>query len=203
MYTLYALPGTCSLGIHVLLNKLDQPFEWVNAKEVENYTDINPAGIVPVLKDGSTTILEGGAIVLYLLEKHDSKMLPNSLGEKSEFLQKLFFNYATLHPAYSKLFFAKKKLEGEAQQQAFAKASEGVASLWKIVDNRLSKTPFAGGDEPTILDYLLCVYANWNAFLDADIELGSNVKRMIRQVIELPEFKQALEKEGVNYMSLN
>ena len=199
MYSLYAIPGSCSLGIHVLLNTLDQPFEYRNIADIEDYKSINPVGAVPVLNDGDELIREGAAIVLHLLEKHDSPMLPQSNAEKNQFLQKLFFNYATLHPAYSKLFFAMHNLTGDAQQQAYAASAKAISALWKVVDQQLEHSEFMHGDQPTILDYLLCVYANWGNYFDVEIELGENVKTLIRKVTQLPEFQRALKTEEIEY----
>lgn len=199
MYTLYALPGTCSLGIHVLLNALNQQVEYINVKDIENFKQINPVGTVPVLKDGDTLIREGGAIVLYLLKKHQSPMLPEPLGDKAQFLQKLFFNYATLHPAYSKMFFAMNNLSGESQQQAYEASAKAISSLWHVIDKQLDQAPYLHGDKPSILDYLICVYANWGTFFNVQITLGKNVERLIKEVILLPEFQNALKVEGIEY----
>lgn len=199
MYSLYAIPGSCSLGIHVLLNTLDQPFEYRNIADVEDFKSINPVGAVPVLGDGDQFIREGGAIALYLLEKHDSPMLPQSRAEKNQFLQKLFFNYATLHPAYSKLFFAMANLSGEGQRQSYEASAKTISALWNIVDHQLEYSPYMYGNEPTILDYLLCVYANWGNNFDVDIELGENVKALIHRVVQLPQFQLALKTENLEY----
>lgn len=58
------------------------------------------------------------------------------------------------------------------------------------------------GDAPNIVDYLLCVYANWGTFFDVDIVLGDNVARMIRDVIQRPEFQKVFEAEGVDYKAV-
>lgn len=126
MYTLYATPGTCSTGIHILLTVLEQEFELVYAADVDNFNEISPTGMVPVLADGDFLIREGGAIVLYLLEKHNSTMLSADPIEKSRFLQKLLFNYPTMHLAYSKLFFAMKNLSSDAQRESYEAAARDV-----------------------------------------------------------------------------
>ena len=202
MYKLYAIPGTCSTGIHILLTVLNQELEWINATTVDDFASISPAGVVPILEDGDFIIREGGAIVLYLLEKHNSDMLPTDLQEKSLFLQKLLFNYATMQPTYSKLFFAMNELTGDGQHQAYEAGAKAISNLWGIVDKQLSKTLFMNGDTPSILDYLLCVYANWGVSFDVQIELGDNVTRMIREVTQLPEFKKVLEVEGLEYKAV-
>ena len=102
MYTLYTIPGSCSSGITVLLEKLQLEYTPVKREDVPNYSDIVPTNQVPALKSPDGQIItEGAAIVLYLLEKHNSPMLPADLSRKAEFLRWLMFDYATLHPAYA------------------------------------------------------------------------------------------------------
>lgn len=203
MYTLYTIPGSCSTGIHVLLKVLGQAFQVIQKKDVENFEAINPLGSVPVLDDNGTIICEGAAIVLYLLEKHQSEMLPTDLVEKGHFIQKLMFNYATIHPAYGRLFFAMSRLQGSAQAEAYAAASTAVSELWQVVDAQLASSRFVSGDQVSIIDYLLCIYANWGSFFDnVEISLGPNVQRMVKEVYELPEVKSTFEDEGIEHLVL-
>ena len=199
MYKLYGLQGSCSTGIHILLKALAQDFKVIPKNTVDNYNTINPVGAVPALDDGGMIICEGAAIVLYLLEKHKSEMMPTDLVEKSSFIQKLMFNYATMHPAYNRLFFAMNNLKGKTQQEAYEAAAQPINALWKNVDEQLKSRPFVSGEKVTIIDYLLCIYANWGTFFNVDIKRGPNVDRMIKQVIQDPYFSSAFEEEGVEF----
>lgn len=199
MITLYTLPGTCSTGIHTLLHMLEIPFNWVNKNAVDNYLAINPVGSVPLLQVEDRFIREGAAIVLYLLDNYDNNMLPKESFAKAEFLQNLFFNYATLHPAYGRLFFALNSLSGHSQQMVFQQGALDIERLWRVVDNQLNDRQYVGGDTVSIIDVMLAIYANWGTFFTVEIELGDNVKRLISKVIELPEFKKAYDAEGLSY----
>ena len=84
MYTLYYIPGACSMAIHVLLNELGQEVKLVNVGDPKGgrerppeFLKINPRGNVPVLSDDGFIVREGAAIILYLLEKHKSPLLPD------------------------------------------------------------------------------------------------------------------------------
>lgn len=201
MYTLYTIPGSCSSAITILLEKLGVDYTPVKRDDVENYPSIVPTNQVPALKlpDGQI-ITEGAAIALYLLEKHDSPMLPRDLSKKAEFLRWMMFDYATLHPAYGKMFtlLYRVEMEDEDKLGVLKQLAPGVESLWAILDKELSKKKFITGDEPTIVDYLATVYSRWGkAFKDVEIELGENVKRMVAEVSALPEFNAAYKREGL------
>lgn len=203
MYTVYTIPGSCSSGITVLLEKLQVEYTPVKREDVENYSDLVPTNQVPALQlpDGQI-ITEGAAIVLYLLEKHNSAMLPEDLPEKAEFLRWLMFDYATLHPAYGKMFtiLFRVDMDKEEKLKVLKQLAPTVSALWAILDRELEKKAFITGEQPTVVDYLAAVYASWGKnFQGVDISLGSNVERLVREVSALPEFKAGYEREGIEY----
>lgn len=203
MYTLYTIPGSCSSGIVVLLEKLQLDYTAVQRADVANYTDFVPTNQVPALKTPEGQVItEGSAIALYLLEKHKSPMLPADIGEKAEFLRWLMFDYATLHPAYGRMFAIQYKvqLENDVKQQILQEMAKYVNSLWAILDKELATKTFITGAEPTLADYLAAVYSSWGkSFPEIDIRLGKNVERMIDTVANLPEFKAGYAKEGIEF----
>ncbi len=203
MYTVYTIPGSCSSGITVLLEKLQLDYTAIKREDVENYSDIVPTNQVPALKtpDGQI-ITEGAAIVLYLLEKHDAPMLPKDLSQKAEFLRWLMFDYATLHPAYGKMFAVlyRVQIDDAEKGKILQQLVPGVTGLWEILDRELAKKKFITGDEPTVVDYLATVYASWGkGFTGIDIPLGANVERMVTEVSNLPEFQAGYKNEGIEY----
>lgn len=200
MYRLYAIPGSCSTGIHVLLNKLGEEVDVVRRDDVENYAEIVPTNQVPALVADDELLTEGSAIALYLLEKHGVAPLPGR--ETREFRQWLLFNYATLHPTYSKLFMAgvQNVVEhAESRSDLIENVADRLSTLWGIVEARLEGREFMVGDSATIIDYLLAIYANWgNAVPEAVIEIGPNTRRLIERVVALPEFRKAVEREEID-----
>lgn len=200
MYRLYSIPGSCSTGIHVLLNKLGQEVEIVPRDTVENYAEIVPTNQVPALVSGDELLTEGAAIVLHLLEKHDAMPAPGR--ETREFRQWLLFNYATLHATYSKLFMAGVASvveHADSRGALLDHIADRLSTLWSIVETRLEGRSFVVSDEPTVIDYLLAIYASWgNAVPEAQIKIGPNARRLIEHVLALPEFAKAAERENID-----
>jgi len=203
MYTLYTIPGSCSSGITVLLEKLQLEYTPVKREDVPNYSDIVPTNQVPALKSPDGQIItEGAAIVLYLLEKHNSPMLPADLSRKAEFLRWLMFDYATLHPAYGKMFAIQYKTQMDENEkiEVLKQLALNVSSLWAILDKELENKKFITGDQPTIVDYLATIYSSWgNGMQDIKITLGKNVERLIDQVLALPEFQAGYKRENIEF----
>lgn len=207
MYKLYSIAGSCSTGIHVLMRKLGQPVEIVMRSEVDDYAQLVPTNQVPALKSGDQLLTEGAAIAFYLLEQHGE--LPQDVEARNEFRQWLMFNYATLHPSYSKLFTVGGAMADGPEKQALMQTlAEGVSALWRIVEERLlvrsqaeqspASQTYMFGDQPSLIDYLLAVYSRWgNNFPTLNIELGEHAQRLIAHVMQLPEFVAAAEVEGI------
>ncbi|WP_016956150.1 glutathione S-transferase family protein [Catenovulum sp. SX2] len=199
MYTLYTMPGTCSTAIHILLNQLEQPVEIIPFDQVDNYQQIAPTKQVPALQDGDKILTEGAAIVLYLLEKHGVAL--DTISNKQQFHYWLMFCYATLHPAYSKLFATMTKMpDSQARNDFYQNMAERISELWQIVDKQLANNAYLVGDKLSVMDYLIAIYASWgNVFPQLTIKLGDNVIKHVEKIAQLPEFKLAYEREGATH----
>mgnify|MGYP000020207874 CR=1 FL=1 len=196
MYKLYYIPGVCSRAIHALLNELEQPVELIPRDSVADFRQINPTNQVPVLVDGDLVLREGSAIVLHLLEKHGSPILSGDPKQRAEFYQWLLFANATLHPAYSLLFFGAKALESDAaKKEVLAKGAVRLSALWGIVEERLRDRPFICGESLTAVDMMLAVYSGWGRYFPLEIEMGDRTRSMIERVQAHPAFALAVERE--------
>lgn len=216
MYKLYSIAGSCSTGIHVLMRKLGQPVEIVMRSEIDDYAQLVPTNQVPALQSGDRLLTEGASIALYLLERHGE--LPQEVEARSELRQWLMFNYATLHPAYSKLFTVGGTMADGPEKNALMQVlAERVSELWQIVEARLlarsqaehnsaqqnrTGQTYVFGDQPSLIDYLLAVYSRWgDNFPTLNIELGEHTQRLIAHVMQLPEFVTAAEAEGIELVA--
>jgi len=196
MYSLYYLPGACSLATQVVLRELDQRFELINKQDLDNFAAINPVGAVPVLVDGDQTLKEGAAILLYLLEKHPNRLLPEAPAARQKAIENILFANATMHPAYGRLFFIDQAIgDASARQAAFDAAAKAISALWQSVDQQLEQQPFLGGDTPSAADIMLSVYYRWGGAFPIDIVVSERVSRMTAAVMAMPSFVQALAAE--------
>lgn len=198
MYKLYVRPGACSKAINVLLRELDQKVDVIDARNLEDFKSISPTGAVPAMVDEQgNKFVEGVAIILHLLEKHNSAMLPKDLMAKTQFVRWLTFANATMHPGYSKMFFASAVISDEAEKLLVLKAAAAkINEYWQIVEDQLSKQPYMGGGRLNIVDVWLAVYAGWNAYFPVEITIGPKAKKMIADVQIMPSFIAATRSES-------
>ena len=197
MYTLYFLPGACSLATQVVLRELGQEVTLIDKQTVDNYTEINPVGTVPVLVNGDQTLTEGAAVMIHLLSNHPNKMWPgNDPVAKQSAIQDIMFANATMHPAYSRLFFAANSIENvELRSQVFEAAASNIRTLWQVVEDKLTNYPFLGGEHVSAADIMLAVYSRWGEGFPVDINIPPKAQKMIEHVVSMPSFAASLAAE--------
>lgn len=208
MYKLYYAPGACSLAIHALLNELGVPFEAIRKStkdgslKAPDFLKINPRGQVPVLVTPEGTVLrEGAAIMVWLMDTHQSPLLPRDGAARAVALQWLMWANASMHPAYGRAFWLmRQELDETAkttlQQATFAQ----IQSFWDEAEERLAQTPYLGGDTIGAADLLVTVFANWP--VGHDFKLGPNVQRLLKNVVARPAYQKALTAEQVEYKAV-
>lgn len=196
MYTLYFLPGACSLATLAILNELNQPVTLIHKQHADNYPTLNPVGTVPVLIDHNRVLNEGVAILLHLLDKHDNQLIARDGEQRHQAIENMLFANASMHPAYGKLFFIDRHISNaEGKQQAFAAAARAINPLWAAVDTKLQSKTYLGGESPSPADFLLAVYSRWGQYFPVDIAIGPSAQRMIDSVIARDSFQNALQQE--------
>ena len=102
MKLIYA-PGACSLGIHVLLEEIGQPYEPVQlnlregAQFKPEFTGINPKSKVPTLvRDDNSVLTEFPAIALWLALKHPA-LMPKDADATARAMEATDYAVATIH----------------------------------------------------------------------------------------------------------
>ena len=97
-------PSTASMAPNILLEEIGQPFERVlvdrsqNVHKTQQYLQLNPNGLIPVLVDGDLVLYESAAICLYLCDSYPQAALAPPLGsaERAHFYKWLIWLTNTL-----------------------------------------------------------------------------------------------------------
>ncbi len=206
-YELYALSGACSLATHVVINEIGQDVKVnllsreTNEIKSPEFLKLNPRGQIPVLVEDGKALREGGAIIVYLCDKHKSPLIPQSGWERAQALQWLMFANSSLHPAYGRTFWLSKNTpEGEIQTKAIAAARAQIQQMWDEIEAHLAQqgTTYLCGNDVTAGDILVSVIANWNA---QAYKFGPKTKAMFKAVTSRPAYQKALATEQVEYQA--
>ena len=207
MYQLYTAAGACSMAIHAILNEMNVPFE-TTMVSIQNgdtqkpeYLKLNPRGQVPLLVKDGKVLLEGGAMITYLLDEHgDGTLLPKSGWERAVALQWLMYGNSSLHPAYARIFWLNRNVADEkTKTELMAIAMSNVQTMWDQIEQHLQAQPFLAGASVTAGDILLTVIANWGGFLPKQFTFGPKTKALLRAVAARPAFMKTTADEGVEY----
>lgn len=205
MYTLYYSPGACSMAVHAALIETGAKFELVKAElqgatKNERLLKVNSRHQVPVLEDDGLVVREGAAILIHLLEKEGSALLPKSGPERTRTLEWLCWANSTLHPKYGVGFRVKALSDDPKAQESIAKfVCADIQKAWNDADAHLANNKYLAGDSVTIADILMAVVANWTPKMPGTITLGANVKRVLKEITSRPAFQKALADENVEY----
>lgn len=116
------------------------------------YAKIHPLQRVPALQHGDLTVIESGAITLYLADLFPEKMNTPKPGtpERARLYEWLFFLQTTLEPHAMKGFDPATKEQGKAEiQKALATMSERLAGPWVL------------GEQFSLLDAILFCEFRW------------------------------------------
>lgn len=152
-----------SMKAALLLYELDLAFRvhpvdiFKGEQHAPEFLKINPNAKVPALGDGGVTVFDSHAILLYLAEKH-GRFIPENPVEKAAMLSWLqlvatglspFSGQAIhfLHYAPEDLPYAKNRYVKELERH------------YRVLDARLSETPWLAGPEYSVADMALWGWA--------------------------------------------
>lgn len=154
----YSDPMSRGMRTQALLEYYDIPHESVlvelrkGGHKEPGYDKIHPYRRVPALQDGDFTLVESGAITLYLADKFADKMNTPAVGtpERGRFYEWMFFLQTTLEAEAMKGFNPDTKEEGKTNIRALL---QSMASHFK--------GPFVLGDRQTVIDVVLRTELSW------------------------------------------
>ncbi len=133
---LYYAPGACSIGIHVLLEEIGQPYELeaVNLREgaqhKPEYAAMNPKSKVPaLLRDDGSLQTEYPAIAYWLARANpSSNLLPDNIDQQARALEIMDYCVATMHmQGFARLFRPADFSPDPAQEEAVKARGKEIA----------------------------------------------------------------------------
>lgn len=198
---LYYAPGACSLAVNIALHEASIPFDLERVdnkakttKSGENFWDVNPKGVVPVLKlDSGETMTEAAALLHYVADrKPEAGLMPKS-GTMDYYraLEWLTFIATEIHKQFTPLF----KDGTPADYRPIAK--DNVLKAFTFVDGHLAGRQWLAGDRYGIADIYLFTVSNWARFQDIDIAQWPNVNDLRTRVRARPKVQDAMKAEGL------
>ena len=174
----YMTPGSCTTGIHILLEELDLPFEVtiVNMPAGDHrrpeYLALNPKGTIPMLVlDDGQALTEFQAIAYWLARRYPRKrLLPDDPLLAAQAIELMDYVVGTVHgQGYTRIFTTERYLPTalpEADRAAWlagiaARGREIVAEAFAVIEMRLPDAGYACGADFSIADAALFYVEFW------------------------------------------
>ncbi len=204
---LYMTPGSCSTGIHILLEELDLIFEahlvnLLNGDQYKpDYVAINPKSTIPVLTTPEgTAITEFCAIAWWLARNNPkAKLLPDNIADEIKVLEVMNYAVSTIHmQAFTRIFTPEKYAFNESDiERVKAQGETMVKQSFAIVNKILDGCPYVI-EEFSVADAALFYVEFWADRIG--IKLPDNCKSHYKGMLSRPAVQRVMMEEG--YSSL-
>ena len=202
---LHYSPGSCALGIHVLLEETGAPFTLARidfaAREQygEAYRALNPKSKVPLLQlDDGSVMTEFQAIATYLARTHTEKQLiPSSPLAEARMYEALDYVVGTIHQdGFRRVFRPNYFSPSEAGYEAVkARGKEVVTAGLDLIDGTLAGRDCLAGDF-SIADAAL-FYVAWWTIARVKWPAPDRVAAHYERMRARPSVAKALADEGL------
>lgn len=196
-------PGSCTTGIHILLEELDMLFEvhpvnlLAGDHERPDYLALNPKATIPLLvTEAGRSITEFPAIAYWLARTYPrAGLLPANLDEEVRVLEVMDYAVGTIHmQGFARIFTTEKFTPNEADHDAVkARGREIVESAFAVVDGKLDDSGYVV-DRFSVADAALFYPEFWADRIG--IPLPPRCEAHYRQMLARPAVKRVLMEEG-------
>jgi len=206
-YKLYYALGSAAMGIRVLLEEIDAPYELIQStidrskpRPAEQMA-INPNGWVPVLIWGDNSMYEAAAITTYLCDRHPAAGLAPAFDEpeRGRYLQTLVYFSNSVQNAFQLNYYPDRfantpEEEASAQRRGIRRLRE----TWKVIDDQIGDDQWILGEKFSAADIYLFMLTTWlnTPRGHPSVNEFPNVKRIADAVMQRPSV-QLVYKEWI------
>lgn len=156
------------------------------------FRKMNPAGLVPVMKDGTLVLFESNAIVRHLARRYGRTTL-GPAGPRAQALADIWMDWTAtmLQPAVGAIFMATVRTEPELRDvRRIGELATAAGEAFSLADTALGRKAFVAGRRFSTGDVPLgCIYWRYQN-LDIQRPKLANLDRWFESLKERPAFRQ-------------
>ncbi|ALG68740.1 glutathione S-transferase family protein [Beggiatoa leptomitoformis] len=200
---LYLTPGSCSTGIHILLEEIGIAFEayLVNLlagdHQKPDFLILNPKASIPILvRDDGSVLTEFPAIAHWLARAYPkAKLLPTDLESEVRAIEIMSYVVGTIHgQGFTRIFTTDRFTPNAADYDAVkARGQEIVCEGFTILNQQLAGKKYLL-EHFSIADAALFYVEFWATRIN--IELPAHCLAHYQQMLTRPAVQQVLREEG-------
>ena len=199
----YMTPGSCTTGIHILLEELDLAFEvypvnlLAGDHQKPDYLALNPKGTIPTLvKNDGTAITEFQAIAVWLARTYPKRgLLPAAIDDEVRVYEIMDYVISTIHmQGFARIFTTANFAQNEAaHDQVTAKGRTIVEQGFAVVEKLLGDLDYVGTSF-SIADAALFYVEFWAT--RTNIPLPPKLDAHYHRMTNRPAVARVLAEEG-------
>lgn len=200
---LYMTPGSCTTGIHILLEELDLVFEahlinlMAGDQHQPDYLALNPKASIPTLvRNDGNALTEFQAIAYWLARTYPkAKLLPGDPDGDAKAMELMDYAVGTLHgQGFARIFTTEKFTPSPADHDAVkSQGLDIVTKAFVILNAQLPTEGYALGNF-SIADAALFYVEFWAD--KTGVTLPENCLKHYRLMLSRPVVKRVLMEEG-------
>ena len=199
----YMTPGSCSTGIHILLEELEKVFEVyivnlpAGQQHSPDYVAINPKSTIPTLiRDDGKPLTEFQAIAYWLARSNPkAKLLPENLDSEVLALETMDYVVGTIHmQGFAGIFNTKEFTPNEQDYEIVrSRGREIVEKGFDVIDSILEGKEYIAGVF-TISDAALFYVEFWADKIN--LTMPQNCRLHYQRMLKRPAVYRVLTEEG-------
>ena len=160
------------------------------------FVRVNPNSKIPAIIDPDGpggkpyTVIESGAILMYLAEK-TGKFMPRDMGKRYEVIQWVMFQMGGVGPIFGQVHHFKRAAR-EKVPYAINRYYNECRRLYGVLDGRLAGQSFLANDEVSIADFCTLPWVFRHDWQEVDLADFPNVKRWYDSLMERPALARGM-----------
>ncbi|AOS98181.1 Maleylpyruvate isomerase [Microbulbifer aggregans] len=191
--------SSASYRVRIGLNLKGLSFEYKavnllkNEQRAEEYTRLNPQGLVPALVDGEQVLTQSLAILEWLDETHPQPaLLPDSPTERARIRALAYGIACDIQPIQNLRILRYLQSEyGLSDEQKMGWIRHWIHEGFAALENQLHPAPFAAGDKPGLFECCLMPQIYSAERFGMDIADYPAIHRIMLACNEIPAFIEA------------
>jgi glutathione S-transferase len=158
--------------------------------------EIHPLGKSPVIRDGDTVLVESGAILEYIINRHGGGRLavPVSSPDYARYLQWMHFAEGSAMTQLLLHLFLGGMMPGVDQSAPMvAMVKDRTATLLRYIDDELRQRPYFAGETFTAADIMMVYpFGMVTGFLKTDMAQYPNTQAYLDRIGKRPAYQKAM-----------
>ena len=192
MIDLYTWTTPNGRKVSIMLEEIGLPYRVIsiditNGQQFEaDFLKISPNAKIPVIvdHDAGFSLMESGAILIYLAEK-TGKFLPRDGEARARTFEWLMFQMGGVGPMFGQTHHF-VKFNPDASEYATDRFSKETTRLYEVMDKQLAVTPYLAGNEYSIADIATWPWVSRFEWQEIDLLIFPNVCRWYKDIAQRP-----------------